>query len=131
MKNIKLHASPHPAESVVACPKVWDAEGDSRDLAGRRSSNLRRQNLRRPAEWSSSSCCWSSPSCCAACCWTSSFCCVACCWTSSSYYASSAVLLLLPLLLLSQPSTIFVQQPAIKSKQISTHKKMYLKTDAK
>jgi hypothetical protein len=48
MKNIKLHTSPHPAESVVACPEVWDAEGDSRDLAGRCSSNLRRQNLRRP-----------------------------------------------------------------------------------
>src|SRR5688572_29963304 len=50
MKNIKLHASPHPAESAAACPEVWDAEGDSRDLAGRHSSNLRRQNLRRPAE---------------------------------------------------------------------------------
>jgi hypothetical protein len=50
MKNIKLHASPHPAESTVICPEVWDAEGDSRDLAGRRSSNLRCQNLRRPAE---------------------------------------------------------------------------------
>jgi hypothetical protein len=42
MKNIKLHTSPHPAESAVACPKVWDVEGDSRDLAGRCSSNLRR-----------------------------------------------------------------------------------------
>jgi hypothetical protein len=42
MKNIELHASPHPAELAVACPEVWDAEGDSRDLAGRRSSNLRR-----------------------------------------------------------------------------------------
>jgi hypothetical protein len=42
MKNIKLHASPHPAESAAACPEVWDAEGDSRDLAGRCSSNLRR-----------------------------------------------------------------------------------------
>jgi hypothetical protein len=50
MKNIKLHASPHPAESAVACPEVWYAEGDSRDLAGRRSSNLRHQNLRRPTE---------------------------------------------------------------------------------
>jgi hypothetical protein len=50
MKNIKLHASPHPAESAAACPKVWDAEGDSRDLAGRRSSNLRRQNLRHSTE---------------------------------------------------------------------------------
>jgi hypothetical protein len=47
MKNIKLHASPHPAESAVACPKVWDAEGDSQDLAGRRSSNLRRPAERR------------------------------------------------------------------------------------
>jgi hypothetical protein len=42
MENIKLHASPHLTESVGACPKVWDAEGDSRDIAGRRSSNLRR-----------------------------------------------------------------------------------------
>jgi hypothetical protein len=50
MKNIKLHASPHPAESATACPEVWDAKGDSRDLAGRCSSNLRRQNLRRSAE---------------------------------------------------------------------------------
>jgi hypothetical protein len=50
MKNIKLHASPHPAESAVACPEVWDAEGDSRDLAGRCSSNLWHQNLRRPTE---------------------------------------------------------------------------------
>ena len=49
MKNRKLHTSPHPAESAVACPEVWDAEGDSRDLAGRCSSNLSRQNLRRPA----------------------------------------------------------------------------------
>jgi hypothetical protein len=48
MKNIKLHISPHPVESAVACPEVWDAEGDSRDLAGRCSSNLSRQNLRRP-----------------------------------------------------------------------------------
>jgi hypothetical protein len=50
MKNIKLNASPHPAESAAACPEVWDAEGDSRDLAGRCSSNLRRQNLRRSAK---------------------------------------------------------------------------------
>jgi hypothetical protein len=50
MKNIKLHVSPHPAESATACPEVWDTEGDSRDLAARRSSNLRRQNLRRPTE---------------------------------------------------------------------------------
>jgi hypothetical protein len=50
MENIKLHASPHPAESATACPVVWDAEGDSRDLVGRRSSNLRCQNLRHLAE---------------------------------------------------------------------------------
>jgi hypothetical protein len=50
MENIKLHASPHPAELAVACPEVWDVEGDTRDLAGRRSSNLRCQNLRRPTE---------------------------------------------------------------------------------
>jgi hypothetical protein len=49
MKNIKLHTSPHPVESAVACPEVWDAEGDSWDLAGRCSSILSRQNLRRPA----------------------------------------------------------------------------------
>jgi hypothetical protein len=49
MKNIKLHTSPHLAKSAVAYPEVWDAEGDSRDLVGRCSSNLRRQNLRRPA----------------------------------------------------------------------------------
>jgi hypothetical protein len=48
MKNIKLHTSPHPTESAVACPEVWDVEGDSRDLVGRCSSNLSRQNLRRP-----------------------------------------------------------------------------------
>jgi hypothetical protein len=50
MKNIKLHASPHPAESATACPEVWDAEGGSQDLIGRCSSNLRHQNLRRSAE---------------------------------------------------------------------------------
>jgi hypothetical protein len=50
MKNIKLHASPHPAESVATCPEVWDAEEDSRDLAGRCSSNPRRKNLRRSVE---------------------------------------------------------------------------------
>jgi hypothetical protein len=51
MKNIKLHTSPLPAESAAACPKVWDAEEDSRDLAGRCSSNLRRPTAgrRRPA----------------------------------------------------------------------------------
>jgi hypothetical protein len=46
MENIKLHLT----KSVAACPEVWDTEGDSRDLAGRHSSNLRHQNLRRPAE---------------------------------------------------------------------------------
>jgi hypothetical protein len=50
MKNIKSHASLHPTESAVACPEVWDTEGDSRDLAGRCSSNLRRQNLRQSTE---------------------------------------------------------------------------------
>jgi hypothetical protein len=50
MENIKLHASHHPTELAAACLEVWDAEGDSRDLAGRRSSNLRHQNLRRPAK---------------------------------------------------------------------------------
>jgi hypothetical protein len=50
MKNIKLHASPHPAEPAAACLEVWDAEGDSQDLVGRRSSNMRRQNLRCPTE---------------------------------------------------------------------------------
>jgi hypothetical protein len=49
MKNIKLHTSPLPAESAAACPEEWDAEGDSRGLAGRCSSNLSRLNLRRPA----------------------------------------------------------------------------------
>jgi hypothetical protein len=47
MKNIKLHASPHPAESAIACPEVWDAKGDSRGLADRHSSNLRRPTERR------------------------------------------------------------------------------------
>jgi hypothetical protein len=47
MENIKLHASPHPVESMAACPEVWDAEGDSQDLAGRCSSNLRRPTERR------------------------------------------------------------------------------------
>jgi hypothetical protein len=51
MKNIKLHASPLPAESAAACPEVWDAEEDSRDLAGRCPLNLRRPaaGRRRPA----------------------------------------------------------------------------------
>jgi hypothetical protein len=38
----------------------------------------------------------------------------------------------LPLLVLVPPPTIFVQQPAIKSKQLNTDKKnMYLETYAK
>jgi hypothetical protein len=49
MKNIKLHTSPLPAESAPAYSEVWDAEGDSRGLACRCSSNLSRLNLRRPA----------------------------------------------------------------------------------
>jgi hypothetical protein len=49
MKNIKLHTSPLPVESTVACPEVWDTEGDSRGLTGRCSSNLSRLNLRRLA----------------------------------------------------------------------------------
>jgi hypothetical protein len=51
MENIKLHASPHLSESVAACLEVWDAEGDSWDLVGRRSSNLRHptERRRRPA----------------------------------------------------------------------------------
>jgi hypothetical protein len=48
MKNIKLYASPHPTKSAATCPEVWDTQGDSRDLAGRCSSNLRRSaELRR------------------------------------------------------------------------------------
>jgi hypothetical protein len=46
MKNIKLHTSPLPAESAAACPEVWDAQGDSRGVAGRCSSNLSHLNLR-------------------------------------------------------------------------------------
>jgi hypothetical protein len=49
-EHLKLHASPHRVESAAACHEVWDAEGGSQDLASRRSSNLRCQNLRRPAE---------------------------------------------------------------------------------
>jgi hypothetical protein len=37
----------------------------------------------------------------------------------------------LPLLVFVPPPIIFVQQLAIKSKQISTHKNMYLETDVK
>jgi hypothetical protein len=128
MKNIKLHASPHPAESAAACPEVWDAEGDSRDLAGRHSSNLRCHNLRRPAELCRRPIAGrrrpTAPP--AA--------------RQGRPAAPPAVLrpalphpssCSSPLLLLNQPPTIFVQQPAIKSKQISTYKKMYLKIDAK
>jgi hypothetical protein len=121
MKNIKLHASPHPAESAVACPEVWDAEGDSQDLAGKRFSNLRRQNLRRSAELRRRP--------------------AACLLLDKVVLLRHLLCLVLlclvrcpappPLLLLSQPPTIFVQQPAIKSKQISTYKKMYLKIGAK
>jgi hypothetical protein len=50
MENIKLHASPHPTESAVAYLEIWDAAGDSWDLAGRCSLNLRHQNLRCPVE---------------------------------------------------------------------------------
>jgi hypothetical protein len=107
MENIKLHASPHPTESAAACPVVWDAERDSRDLASRRFSNLRRQNLKRPAEHRRHPAVPPAagrrrPT-----------------VPPSPSYSSSP-------LLLSQPPTIFVQQPAIKSKQISTYKKIYL-----
>jgi hypothetical protein len=118
MKNIKLHISPHLAESAVACPEVWDAKGDSRDLVGRCSSNLSRQNLRRPAAGrrrpkappaAGQGRLAAPPA-----------------LPRPPSYSSS------PLLLLSQlPPTIFVQKPAIKSKQISTYKKMYLKTCVK
>jgi hypothetical protein len=46
----KFNKSHHRVESAGACHEVWVAEGDSRDLASKRSSNLRHQNLRRPAE---------------------------------------------------------------------------------
>jgi hypothetical protein len=35
---------------MAACLEVWDTEGDSWDLTSRHSSNLMRQNLRRPTE---------------------------------------------------------------------------------
>jgi hypothetical protein len=37
---------------VAACHEVWDAEGGLRDIAGRRSLNLRRpaERRRRPAK---------------------------------------------------------------------------------
>jgi hypothetical protein len=49
---LKLRASPHRVKSVAACHEVWDAKGDSRDIAGKRSSNLRRpiECRRRPIE---------------------------------------------------------------------------------
>jgi hypothetical protein len=114
MENIKLHASPHLAESAVAYLEVWDAEGDSRDLAGRCSSNLRRQNLRRPTE---RRCRPAAPP-------------AAGCRCPTAPPATGRRRPAVPpptscssLLLLIQPPTIFVQQPAIKSKQISTYKK--------
>jgi hypothetical protein len=124
MKNIKLHTSPHPAESAVAYPEVWDAEGDLRDLAGRCSSNLRRQNLRRPAVCRHRPAAGrhlpeASPA------------------AGQGRPAAPPALprppsYSSPLLLLSQLlPTIFLQKTAIKSKQISTYKKMYLKTGAK
>jgi hypothetical protein len=32
-ERLKLHVPPHPIESAATCHEVWDAEGDSRDLA--------------------------------------------------------------------------------------------------
>jgi hypothetical protein len=49
-QHLKLPTCLHQVVSADVCHKVWVAEGDSRDLAGRYSSNLRSQNLRRPAE---------------------------------------------------------------------------------
>jgi hypothetical protein len=123
MKNIKLHASPHPAESAAACPEVWDAEGDSWDLAGRRSSNLRRQNLRRPAEHRR------HPA-------------VGRCRPVFRLLLDKVVLLCrllcLDLLYLvrrpppPQPTAHHIcPTTSIKSKQISTYKKMYLKIGVK
>jgi hypothetical protein len=86
---------------VAACHEVWDAKGDSRDLAGRHSSNLRRPAERRhrpaalhrqrPAAGRRRRAVSPPPSC----------------------GCSSLIAL----------STIFVQQPAIKIKQIITYKK--------
>jgi hypothetical protein len=116
MKNIKLHTSPHPAESAVACLEVWDAEGDSWGLAGRCSSNLSRQNPRRPAAGRRRPATGRRrPEALPA--------------AGQGRHAMSPVAGLprppsyssLLLLLLSQlPPTIFIQKPAIKSKQIST-----------
>ena len=50
-QHLKLPTSLHRVVSADVCHEVWVAEGDSRDLADRYSSNLRSQNLRRPAEW--------------------------------------------------------------------------------
>jgi hypothetical protein len=49
-QHLKLPTSLHRVVSADVCHEVWVAEGDSRDLAGRCSSNLRSQNLRRPAK---------------------------------------------------------------------------------
>jgi hypothetical protein len=49
-QHIKLRVSPHRVELAVACHEVCVAEGDSWDLASRRSSNLRHHNLWHPAE---------------------------------------------------------------------------------
>jgi hypothetical protein len=128
MKNIKLHASPHPAESAVACPEVWDVEGDLRDLTCRCSSNLRRQNLRRSAEICRRPTAGRRrPATLPA--------------AGQGHPAASPAVPRPALprppscssspLLLSQPPTIFVQKPAIKSKQISIYKNMYLKIGAK
>ena len=136
MKNIKLHASPHPAESVATCPEVWDAEADSRDLAGRCSSNLRHQNLRRSAELRRRPAAGRrrpaappaaghgrravSPA-------------------ARQGRLAAPPALPRPPSYSSSPSSssanyrppYLSKKPAIKSKQISTYKKMYLKTGAK
>jgi hypothetical protein len=49
-QHLKLPTSLHRVVSADVCHEVWVTEGDSWDLAGRYSSNLRSQNLRRPAE---------------------------------------------------------------------------------
>jgi hypothetical protein len=118
-----------PSGQISGClSRSMDAEGDSRDLADRRSSNLRHQNLRQPAELRR-------------------------CPAASRRHPAAPPAArqgrpaappavprpALPRppscssspLLLSQPPTIFIQQPTIKSKQISTYKKVYLKTSAK
>jgi hypothetical protein len=113
MKNIKLHTSPLQDESAAACSEVWDAEGDSRGLAGRCSSNLSRLNLRRPAAGRRRPTAGRRPEASPA----------AALPAVPRPAALPALLVRRPtppplLLLLSQlPPTIFVQQPAIKSKQ--------------